>query len=836
MKRAYMEYAMSVIAGRALPDVRDGLKPVHRRILYAMNEMGNDWNKSYKKSARIVGNVIGKYHPHGDVAIYDAMVRMAQPFSLRHMLIDGQGNFGSVDGDAPAAMRYTEVRMSRIAHELLADIGKETVDFIPNYDGSEQEPVVLPSRIPNLLINGSSGIAVGMATNIPPHNLSEVVSGTIALIDDPQLTIAELMKFIPGPDFPTQGTINGYKGIVDAYHTGRGKIYIRARSHIEPIDDTGAHRIVVTELPYQVNKARLMEKIAELVKLKKISGIKELRDESDKDGIRVVVELRRSEVPEVLLNNLYQYTQMQNVFGINMVVLEDGQPRLLDLKRLLEAFITHRREIVTRRLHYELRKSKARMHILEGLAVSLVNIDPIIELIKVAPTPADAKQQLLARLWPPGTVEAMLKRVTVPEEDELTDGPGLCKGGYQFSESQVQAILDMKLQRLTGLEQKKIVDEYKAIIDVIADLLDILSKPERLMLVIRSELEEIKEQYSNDRLTDIQQDHLDLNTEDLITPEDVVVTSSHTGYVKSQPLDNYRPQRRGGRGKSATSMKDEDYIDKLFIANTHDTLLCFSSAGMVYWLKVYQLPQASRSARGQPIVNLLSLEDGEHIDAVLPIREFSEDKFIFMATADGTVKKCKLADFSRRRASGLRAIKLINDNQLISVEITDGKHDIMLFSSAGKAVRFPETDVRATGRVAQGLRGIRLRSGERVNSLIVLDKDDQSSVLTVTVNGYGKRTSSADYATKRRGGVGVISIKTTERNGHVIGAISVNDDDEMMLISNHGTLIRTPINDVSVLGRNTQGVTLVKLGEQERLVSLERVAEYNVPEDDADTP
>ena len=833
MRQSYMDYAMSVIVGRALPDVRDGLKPVHRRVLYAMNVMGNDWNKSYKKSARIVGDVIGKYHPHGDTAVYDTMVRMAQPFSLRYILVDGQGNFGSVDGDSPAAMRYTEVRMTRIAHELLEDLDKETVDFVPNYDGSEHEPTVLPARIPNLLVNGSSGIAVGMATNIPPHNLTEVINATIALIGNAELTITELMQFIPGPDFPTAGFINGSKGIREAYETGRGKIYMRARTHIETDDEKGMNSIIVTELPYQVNKARLMEKIAELVKDKKISGVRELRDESDKDGMRMVIDLRKGEVPEVLLNNLYQHTQMQNVFGINIVALENGRPRLLTLKQLLEAFIRHRREIVTRRTRYDLRKSRARAHILEGLAVSLLNIDQIIELIKASPTPAEAKQALLKPVWESGVVIKMLGRADsdASRPEDLSDEFGLVEGGYRLSEVQAQAILDLKLQRLTGLEQEKIIKEYGEILEAIVDLLDILSRPDRLMQVIREELEDIRNRYGDERRTIILEDQLDLSMEDLITEEDVVVTLSHAGYAKSQPIDTYRSQRRGGKGKSATNMKDEDFIDKLFVASTHDTLLCFSSRGKLYWLKVYQLPQASRLARGKPIVNLLPLEEGERINAVLPIREFVEDKFIFMATADGTVKKCKLTDFSRPRPSGLRAIELVDGNQLIGVEVTDGDHDIMLFNNAGKAVRFKESKVRAMGRTARGVRGIRLAEGQKVNSLIVV-KSEESSVLTVTENGFGKRTAMTDYAVKGRGGLGVISIQTTARNGQVIGAVAVDDDDDVMLISDQGTLIRTPVKDVSVLGRNTQGVTLVKLGGGERLVSLERIVEYKDPEKD----
>ena len=825
MRQSYMDYAMSVIIGRALPDVRDGLKPVHRRVLYAMHEMGNDWNKPYKKSARIVGDVIGKYHPHGDTAVYDTIVRMAQPFSLRYTLVDGQGNFGSVDGDAPAAMRYTEIRMARIAHELLADLDKETVDFVPNYDGAEKEPTVLPSKMPNLLVNGSSGIAVGMATNIPPHNLTEVINACVTLIDNPATQLAELMQLIPGPDFPTAGIINGSLGIQEAYLTGRGRIYIRARTEIES-DKEGRHTLIVKELPYQVNKARLMEKIAELVKEKKITGIKELRDESDKDGMRMVIELRRGEVPEVILNNLYQQTQMQNVFGINIVALENGQPRLLNLKDLLEAFIRHRREVVSRRTVHDLRKARARAHILEGLAVALANIDPVIALIKASPSPVEAKQKLLEPVWKSGVVMEMLQRTgaKASRPEDLPEGFGLVDGGYRLSEAQAQAILDLKLQRLTGLEQEKIIKEYGELLETIRNLMDILARPERLMQVIRDEMVDIRERYGDSRKTEIIHDQHDLSMEDLITEEDVVVTLSHAGYAKSQAIDVYRSQRRGGRGKSATSMKDEDFIDKLFIANTHDTVLCFSSRGKVYWLKVYELPQASRTARGKPIVNLLPLDEDERINAVLPIRDFSDDKYVFMATADGTVKKCRLTDFSRPRPSGIRAIELRDDNQLIGVELTDGKHDVMLFSDAGKAVRFSEAQVRAMGRTARGVRGIRLTGKQRVISLIIVESD--CTILTTTENGYGKRTPISDYVVKSRGGIGVISIQTTERNGKVVGAVAVNDDDEIMLISDQGTLIRTPVSDVSVMGRNTQGVRLVTLGEEESLASVERIVEY----------
>ena len=826
MRQSYMDYAMSVIVGRALPDVRDGLKPVHRRVLFAMKEMGNDYNKAYKKSARVVGDVIGKYHPHGDTAVYDTIVRMAQPFSLRYVLVDGQGNFGSVDGDAPAAMRYTEVRMSRIAHEILEDIDKETVDFVPNYDGSEHEPVVLPTRIPNLLVNGSSGIAVGMATNIPPHNLSEVIAACLALINNPDCTIAELMQHIPGPDFPTAAIINGSSGIKEAYETGRGRIYVRARSHIEEHDS--GNKIIITELPYQVNKARLLEKIAELVKDKKITGIKELRDESDKDGMRVVIELRKSEVAEVILNNLYKFTAMQSVFGINIVALADNQPRLMNLKDLLEAFISHRREVVTRRTIFELRKARARAHILEGQAVALANIDPVIALIKQSASPAEAKQALLSQIWKSDAVVEMLKRAgsDASRPDDLPDEYGLTDDGYRLSPDQAQAILELRLQKLTGLEKDKILKEYSDLLETIADLLDILSRPERLMQVIREELDEILERYGDKRRTEIVETQQDLSMEDLITEEDVVVTLSHAGYAKSQPIDTYRSQRRGGRGKTATSVKNEDFIDKLFIASTHDTLLCFSSRGKLYWLKVYELPQASRTARGKPIINLLPLDEGEQINAILPIREFTEDKFVFMATADGTVKKTALSQFSRPRPSGIRAIELAGGNKLIGVEVTNGDQDVMLFNDAGKVVRFPESHVRAVGRTAKGVRGIRLHDKQKVISLIIVE-NNETTILTATENGYGKRTAIDDYPKKSRGGVGVISIQVSERNGAVVGAVAVDNDDEIMLISSQGTLIRTPVKDISVFGRNTQGVRLVSLGESEHLAGLERIVEYN---------
>ena len=827
MRQSYMEYAMSVIVGRALPDVRDGLKPVHRRVLFAMKEMGNDWNKSYKKSARVVGDVIGKYHPHGDTAVYDTIVRMAQPFSLRYMLVDGQGNFGSVDGDAPAAMRYTEVRMSRVAHEILEDIDKETVEFAPNYDGSEYEPIVLPTRIPNLLINGSSGIAVGMATNIPPHNLTEVINGCLALIKSPEITIQELMKYIPGPDFPTAGIINGSSGVRDAYEKGRGRIEVRARSNIEESDS--GDKIVISELPYQVNKAKLLEKIAELVKDKKVTGIRELRDESDRDGMRVVVELRRGEVANVILNNLYKLTQMQSAFSVNAVALVDNKPQAnLNLKQLLEAFISHRREIVTKRTVFELRKARARAHILEGLAVALANIDPVIKLIKKSASPAEAKIALLKVVWESNVVIEMVKDANseISRPDNLRDEFGLSKDGYHLSPEQAQAILELRLQKLTGLEKDKILREYKDLLETIIDLLDILSRPERLMKVIHDELKDIQERYGDDRRTEIIKTQKDLSMEDLITEEDVVVTLSHAGYAKSQPISVYRSQRRGGRGKAATSVKDEDFIDKLFIASTHDTLLCFSSRGKLYWLKVYELPQASRTARGKPIINLLSLEEGEQINAVLAIRDYAEDRFVFMATADGTVKKTSLIEFSRPRPSGIRAIELVDGNKLIGVELTDGKHDIMLFSDAGKVVRFPETHVRSMGRTAKGVRGIRLNKGQKAISLIIVESKE-ATILTATQNGYGKRTDIEDYPQKSRGGVGVISIQVTERNGSVVSAVAVENDDEIMLISDQGTLIRTPVKDISIFGRNTQGVRLVNLSELEQLAGIERIIEYN---------
>ncbi len=829
MRQSYLDYAMSVIVGRALPDVRDGLKPVHRRVLYAMHELSNDWNKPYKKSARVVGDVIGKYHPHGDVAVYDTIVRLAQDFSLRYMLIDGQGNFGSVDGDSPAAMRYTEIRMSRIAHEMLADLDKDTVDFGPNYDGSEHEPLVMPARLPNLLINGSSGIAVGMATNIPPHNLTEIVNACVAYIDNEAISIDEIMQHVPGPDFPTAAIIFGTAGIREAYRTGRGRVMVRARVEIE-VDEKRNNRqsIIVTELPYQVNKARLLEKIAELVREGKIEGISELRDESDKSGMRMVIELKRGEVADVILNNLYQHTALQSVFGINVVALDGGQPRILNIKQIIEAFVRHRREVVTRRTLHDLRKSRERAHILEGLAIALENIDPMIALIKAAKDADEAKVGLMGRSWPAKIVTDMLARVendaTRPEG--LEEIYGLGKGGYRLSATQAQAILDMRLQKLTGLEQEKIRAEYKEILDRITDLLDILRSHERLMRVIRDELVLIRDQYGDARRTEIRAEAIDLSLEDLIAPEDVVVTLSHAGYIKSQPLKEYRLQRRGGRGKTATTVKEEDFVDKLLIANTHDTILCFSSRGRVYWLKVYEIPQAGRGARGKHIANLLPLAEGEKITAIQPVRNYEAGKTVFMATSDGTVKKTALTEFSRPRPSGIIAIELTDGNRLVGVGITDGTSDILLFSSAGKVVRFPEDEVRPMGRAARGVRGITLAKGQSIVSLIIAGSADESSaVLTATVNGYGKRTPYTDYPKHHRGGQGVISIQVNERNGEVVGAVLVKDEDETMLITDAGVLIRTRVKEISVVGRNTQGVTLIDLGEGEKLAGVEKVAE-----------
>src|SRR5258708_3364444 len=815
---------MSVIVGRALPDVRDGLKPVHRRVLYAMRVLGNDYNKAYKKSARIVGDVIGKYHPHGDSAVYDTMVRMAQPFSMRYMLIDGQGNFGSVDGDMPAAMRYTEVRMSRIAHELLAAIDRERVDFTPNSDESELEPSVLPTRVPNLLVNGQTGIAVGMATNIPPHNLTETVNACLALLDDPALPLAALMQHMPGPDFPTGGIINGAQEIATAYRTGRGRLSVRARVAIEEVGKGDRQAIVVTELPYQVNKARLIERIAQLVREKLIDGIAGdgLRDESDKDGMRVVIELKRGEVTEIVLNNLYAQTPMETGFGINMVALQDGQPKLMSLKEMLEAFIRHRREVATRGTIYDLAKARERAHILEGLAVALANIDAVIALIKAAPSPPEARTALQARAWPPGVVTALLERAgsisTRPQG--LAAELGLGGGGYRLSETQAQAILDMRLHRLTGLEQDKIVAEYRELLETIRDLSDILARAERLTQVMRSELLEVREAYGDARRTEINRDHLDLTTEDLIEPQDVVVTLSHAGYAKSQPLTEYQTQRRGGRGKTATTVKDEDFIEKLFVANTHDTVLCFSNRGKVYWLKVYTLPQAGRGSRGQPMVHLLPLEEGEKINALLPVKQYDEQHFVFMATSQGTVKKTPLSAFSRPRSNGIIAVDLADNDRLVGVAITDGQREIILVSSGGKAIRFLEDQVRPMGTVATGVRGIKLGDEQELIALIVVG---EGNILTASATGYGKLTPLDDFPSHGRGGQGVIALQTSDRNGTTVAALQVMPGHEIMLISSTGTLVRTPVDEISVLGRNTQGVRLIRLAEGERLVGIERI-------------
>ena len=832
MRQSYLDYAMSVIVGRALPDVRDGLKPVHRRVLFAMRELGNDYNRAYKKSARVVGDVIGKYHPHGDVAVYDTIVRMAQPFSMRYLLVDGQGNFGSVDGDAPAAMRYTEVRMSKLAHELLVDIDKETVDFVPNYDESEHEPSILPTRVPNLLVNGSSGIAVGMATNIPPHNLNEIINACLALLDDPAISLAGLMQHVPGPDFPTAGIINGAQEIATAYKTGRGRLSIRARTNFEEIDERGRQAIIVTELPYQVNKARLLERIVELVRNKDIDGIAELRDESDKDGMRVVIELKRGEVAEIVLNNLYAQTPMETVFGINMVALIDGQPKLLSLREMLDAFLRHRREVVTRRTVYELRRARERAHVLEGLAVALANIDEVIALIKVSPTPIEARTAMLARPWPPGIVPDLLARageVSTRTESMGLEG-GLTADGYRFSEIQAQAVLDMRLHRLTGLEQDKIVEEFQGLLREIVDLSDILTRPERLIEVVRGELIEVRENYGDARRTEISLDHLNLSTEDLIEPQDVAVTLSHAGYAKAQPVSDYQAQRRGGRGKSATAVKDEDFIEKFFVAHTHDTLLCFSNRGKVYWLRVFELPQAGRGSRGKPINNLLPLEEGEKINAVLPVKQFDEQHFVFMATSSGTVKKTPLTAFSRPRTSGIIGLDLRGDDTLVGVALTDGTCDILLCTSGGKAIRFHEEEVRPMGREATGVRGVRLGEGQRLIALLVLG---EGHVLTASENGYGKLTPLDDFPSHGRGGQGVIALQTTDRNGATVAALQVRADHELMLISSTGTLVRTPVADISVVGRNTQGVRLIRLAEGERLTGVERVEGLDAADDAA---
>ncbi|QTP55283.1 DNA gyrase subunit A [Billgrantia sulfidoxydans] len=854
LKQSYLDYAMSVIIGRALPDVRDGLKPVHRRVLFAMHELGNDWNKPYKKSARVVGDVIGKYHPHGDSAVYDTIVRMAQDFSMRHVLVDGQGNFGSIDGDSAAAMRYTEVRMARLAHELLADLDKDTVDWVDNYDGTERIPDVLPTKVPNLLINGSSGIAVGMATNIPPHNMGEVIDGCLALIDDYTLTVDDLMEYISGPDFPTAGIINGRAGILEAYRTGRGRIYVRARHTIEHDDKTGRDHIIVTELPYQVNKARLIEKIAELVKDKKIEGIAELRDESDKDGLRVVIEVKRGESGDVVVNNLFAQTQLQNVFGINMVAIEDGQPKILNLKEVLEAFIRHRREVVTRRTLYELKKARERGHILEGLAVAISNIDEVIELIKASPSAAEAKEKLLDKVWQPGQVTAMLERAgaTSCKPEELEEGFGLNTTGteYRLSPAQAQAILELRLHRLTGLETEKLLDEYLGILEKIAELMAILASSERLLEVIREELTAVRDQFGDARRTEIQASHLDLSIEDLIAEEDMVVTVSRTGYAKTQPLSDYQAQRRGGRGKSATSMKDEDVIEHLLVASTHDTVLLFSNKGKVYWLKVYEMPAASRGSRGKPLVNLLPLDEGESINAIMPVKDYSPDCYIFFATAKGTVKRTSLDQFSRPRSVGLIAIDIEEGDRLVGAAITSGNDHVMMLSSNGKAIRFEESNVRAMGRTARGVRGMKLLGDAEVISLIIpqsqqidadADADSETEgeegtalengnggqiyILTASENGYGKRTRLEEFPLRGRGGQGVIAMQTSERNGSLVAAMQVYSADEMMLITDRGTLVRTRVDEVSITSRNTQGVMLIRLGNDEKLVKTVRIDE-----------
>ncbi len=833
LKQSYLDYAMSVIVGRALPDVRDGLKPVHRRVLFAMNELSNDWNKPYKKSARVVGDVIGKYHPHGDSAVYDTIVRMAQNFSLRYMLVDGQGNFGSVDGDAAAAMRYTEIRMAKISHELLADLDKETVDFVPNYDGTEQIPAVLPTKVPNLLVNGSSGIAVGMATNIPPHNLREVIRACLAYIDNEQITIDELMEYIPGPDFPTAGIINGRAGIVQAYKTGRGRIYVRARATVESNEAKNKETIIITELPYQLNKARLIERIAELVKEKKLEGISEIRDESDKDGLRVVIELKRGEVGDVVLNNLYNQTQLESVFGINIVALVDNQPKTLNLHQLLECFVRHRREVVTRRTIYFLRKARERGHILEGLAVAISNIDEVITLIKSSPSPAEAKDALLSRGWSATSVMQFLERGNdTCRPEDLDPMYGIRDGSYYLSPAQAQAILDLRLHRLTGMEHDKLLAEYQERLAQIEDYLDILSQPNRLMSVIKDELAQIDKEYGDERRTEIETSKRDLTVEDLITEEDRVVTISHGGYAKTQPLSDYQAQRRGGMGKAATSVKDEDFIEHLLIASTHDTILCFTNAGKVYWLKVYQIPVAGRQSRGRPIVNLLPLEDNERITSILPVKEYDEDHFIFMATANGTVKKTALTQFSRPRSVGLIAIDLDEDDVLVQTAITDGQSDVMLFTTAGKAVRFNENDVRAMGRTSRGVRGIRINDDHKVISMII--PSENGKVLTVSEKGFGKRTLVTEYPTKGRGGQGVIAMQSSDRNGAVVGAVQVFDGEEIMLISDQGTLVRTRVDEVSISGRNTQGVRVIRLKDGERLVGLERIEESAEDEADVD--
>ncbi|WP_374241741.1 DNA gyrase subunit A [Zoogloea sp.] len=833
MRHAYLDYAMSVIVGRALPDVRDGLKPVHRRVLYAMHELGNDWNKAYKKSARIVGDVIGKYHPHGDQSVYDTIVRMAQDFSLRYMLVDGQGNFGSVDGDSAAAMRYTEIRMAKIGHELLADIDKETVDFGPNYDGSEKEPLVLPSRIPNLLINGSGGIAVGMATNIPPHNLSEVVDACQKLLAEPDVSIDELIKIVPAPDFPTAGLIYGLAGVQEGYRTGRGRVIMRARTHFEDIGKGDRQAIIVDEIPYQVNKKSLIEKIAELVNEKRIEGISDIRDESDKSGMRVVIELKRNEMPDVVLNNLFKQTQLQDTFGMNMVALVDGKPRLLDLRQMLECFLAHRREVITRRTIFELRKARERGHILEGLAVALSNVDEIIALIKAAPTPPDAKRALMARQWRSQLVEEMLARAASDSfrPEGLAPEYGLSAQGYRLSEAQAQAILELRLQRLTGLEQDKIVGEYRDVMALIADLLDILARPERITAIISDDLSVIKQQFGDPRRSEVVMNTAEINIEDLIAPQDMVVTLSHTGYFKRQPLTDYRAQKRGGRGKQAAAVKDDDFVDQLFVANTHDHILCFSNRGRLYWLKVYEVPEGNRNARGKPIVNLFPLLEGEKITAVLPVKEFDEGHFIFMATAQGTVKKTPLTDFANPRKAGIIAVGLDEGDYLVGVAITDGQHDVMMFSDAGKAVRFSENDVRPMGRQARGVRGMMLEDGQTVIAMLVA-RDEEQGVLTATENGYGKRTPIGEYTRHGRGTKGMIAIQTSDRNGKVVAATLVTEKDQIMLITTAGVLVRTRVSEIREMGRATQGVTLISVDEGSRLSGVQKILESD--EDDQD--
>jgi len=846
MRRSYLDYAMSVIVGRALPDVRDGLKPVHRRVLYAMHELNNDWNRAYKKSARIVGDVIGKYHPHGDQAVYDTIVRMAQDFSLRYVLIDGQGNFGSVDGDSAAAMRYTEIRLSKIAHELLADIDQETVDFGPNYDGSETEPLLLPSRLPNLLVNGSSGIAVGMATNIPPHNLAEVVDACLHALREPECTVDDLMEYIKAPDFPTGGIIYGMAGVREGYRTGRGRVIMRARTHFEDLEKGNRQAIVVDELPYQVNKKSLQERIAELVNDKKIEGISDIRDESDKDGMRLVIELRRGEVPEVVLNNLFKNTQLQDTFGMNLVALVDGQPRLLNLKQLVEYFLSHRREVVTRRTVFQLRKARERGHVLEGLAVALANIDEFIAIIKAAPTPVVARQELMDRSWDSSLVREMLARADDAaaggREAYRPDGLPLqfglqTDGLYKLSETQAQEILNMRLQRLTGLEQDKVLGEYRSVMDTITDLLDILARSERITEIIAQELESIRTEFSVNakdvRRSTIEYNATELDTEDLITPTDMVVTLSHTGYIKSQPLSEYRSQRRGGRGKQATATKEDDWVDQLFIANTHDYLLCFSNHGRVYWLKVWEVPQGSRNSRGRPIINMFPLADGEKITVVLPVKQFTDDQMVFMATAMGTVKKTPLSDFSNPRKAGIIAVTLDEGDYLIGAELTDGKHDVMLFSDAGKAVRFDENDVRPMGRNARGVRGMMLEEGQEVIAMLVA-ADETKSVLTATENGFGKRTPIGEYTRHGRGTKGMIAIQTTERNGKLVGAVLVSESDEIMLITTAGVLVRTRVAEIREMGRATQGVTLISVDDGSKLSGVRRVVESDADSDEGD--